>query len=100
MTWSTFSSACTTGTCNSLLVQVLRVVLILTYYLMKDPTGVAIDTTGNMWIADRLNNRIVYCSGIHIRRKLSIKLDFFRIPEFGLHFLDSTPKTFFVQKGT
>ncbi len=33
-------------------------------FFLKDPTGVAVDTTGNMWIADRINNRIVYCSGI------------------------------------
>ncbi len=31
---------------------------------LKDPTGVAVDTSGNMWIADRINNRVVYCSGL------------------------------------
>jgi len=31
---------------------------------LDSPTGVAVDGIGNLWIADRVNNRIVYCSGI------------------------------------
>ena len=59
MTWSTYSSACSVYSCLTTGATCCS----YPYYL-KDPTGVAVDSLGNMWIADRINNRIVYCSGI------------------------------------
>ncbi len=58
MTWSN------SGTCTSFQCPASGSACCSYPFFLKDPTGVAVDTTGNMWIADRINNRIVYCSGI------------------------------------
>ena len=60
MTWNTLAG----GSCTAFLCLTTGAACCSYPAYLKDPTGVAVDTLGNMWIADRINNRIIYCSGI------------------------------------
>ncbi len=59
ITWNTLDGSCSAFSC----ITTGAICCSYPAYL-KDPTGVAVDTLGNMWIADRINNRVVYCSGL------------------------------------